>query len=92
MTSLNVFFLSHIPYFMVIKSGWTSYDFNVCLISLYRMSEISDSPSQALSQLLDTPRITLEDDFLNMSQRKTIDQSKECKEVYYIFILAFPSS
>lgn len=50
-------------------------------MNVYKMSTFSDSPSLALSQLPDTPKITIEDDFLTLTQRKTIDEVKNCKEV-----------
>lgn len=36
---------------------------------------------QALSQLAETPKISLEEEFLSVELRKTIQEVKECKEI-----------
>lgn len=45
-----------------------------------RVCHTDDSPSQTLSQLAETPRISLEDEFLSLTQRKTILELKDCKD------------
>ncbi|ESW18140.1 hypothetical protein PHAVU_006G016100 [Phaseolus vulgaris] len=52
-----------------------------------RMSSSSESPSQRLCQLSEASEHNLEDEFLQLTPRNTIERLKDCKEVNTFIIL-----
>ena len=54
----------------------SNYKFNIC-----RMMENTDSPTQGLSQLCDSGKQNVDDEFIHFILRNTIQGLKDCKEV-----------
>ena len=58
----------------------SNYNFYIC-----RMIESTDSPTQGLSQLCDSGKQNVEDEFITFIHRNTIQGLKDCKEVLLMF-------
>ena len=58
----------------------SNYNFYIC-----RMIESTDSPTQGLSQLCDSGKQNVEDEFISFIHRNTIQGLKDCKEVLLMF-------
>jgi len=50
------------------------------------MIESTNSPTQGLNQLCDSGKQNVEDEFLSLINRNTIQGLKDCKEVLVIFL------
>jgi len=53
------------------------------------MFENNESPSQGLTQLSQSSKNTMEEDFLTLTPRTTIQGLKDCKEVRIIFLFFY---
>jgi len=51
------------------------------VLLLYRMSENIESPSQGLTQLSQSSKHNVEDEFLSLTPRNDIQGLKDCKQV-----------
>jgi len=55
------------------------------VIDFVKNSNNIGSPTQPLSYMKDASEMTLEEEFLNLSQRKTIEELKDCRNVIFCF-------
>jgi len=51
------------------------------------MIETTNSPIQGLSQLFDSGKQNVEDEFIHLIPRNTIQGLKDCKEYYYFLTI-----
>jgi len=56
----------------------SNHNFNICI-------ESTNSPTQGLSQLCDYGKQNVEDEFINLSHKNTIQDLKDCNEVLVLF-------
>ena len=59
---------------------------NFCMC---RMIESTNSPTQGLSQLCDSRKQNVEDEFISFIHRNTIQGLKDCKEVSLFFLTVY---
>lgn len=84
----------HLLYWIFIHEYNTYVDIDLIKIgaplfdSPFWISNKDDSPSLMLSQLAETPKISLEDEFLCLSMKKAVPDIKECKDEAFGEVLA----
>lgn len=51
------------------------------------MSAVMESPGQGLSQITETTKISMEEEFLELTPSNIIKGLKNCKQVYFVSLI-----